>query len=77
MIITLPKRMELRDWADQVSYDLAQYIDIQRLDNDKAWQDWGVRFVGAPGLSGYNVPSPYGFDNWNDWADGLCKALQA
>jgi hypothetical protein len=28
-------------------------------------------------LSGYNVPTPYGFDNWQPWADSLCKALEA
>ena len=39
--------------------------------------DWAVQFVTATGLSGYNVPTPYGFDNWQPWADSLCKALQA
>lgn len=77
MIITLPKNIGLRDWADQVSYDLNPYIVVQRLDNDDAWQDWAVQFVTTTGLSGYNVPSPYAFFKWNDWADGLCKALQA
>jgi hypothetical protein len=28
-------------------------------------------------LSGYNVPTPYAFDDWQPWADSLCKALEA
>jgi hypothetical protein len=46
------------------------------MDEDE-WQDWAVQFVTATGLAGYNVPTPYAFFKWNDWADSLCKALQA
>jgi hypothetical protein len=75
--ITLPVGLELRDWADQITFDLDNQTTLSKLMDDDKWQDWAVQFVTATGLSGYNVPTPYAFFEWNDWADSLCKALQA
>ena len=75
--ITLPVGMELMDWADQITFDLDNQTSLSKLMNENEWQDWAVQFVTATGLSTYNVASPYGFDNWQLWADGLCKALEA
>jgi hypothetical protein len=75
--ITLPTNMELTDWADQITFDLDNQTSLSKLMDENAWQDWAVQFVTATGLAGYNVPSPYGFENWQPWADGLCKALEA
>ena len=75
--ITLPVGMELTDWADQITFDLDNQTALTKLLNEDEWQDWAVQFVTATGLSGYNVPTPYAFFQWNGWADSLCKALEA
>jgi hypothetical protein len=75
--ITLPVGIKLKDWADQITYDLDNQTTLSKLIDDTQWQDWAVQFVTAPGLSTYNVPNPYQFSDWNRWADGFCKALEA
>jgi len=75
--ITLPVNMGLMDWADQITFDLDNQTSLSKLLSEDDWQNWGVQFVTATGLAGYNVPTPYAFDNWQPWADALCKALQA
>ncbi len=75
--ITLPVGMKLTDWADQITFDLDNQTSLSKLQNEDKWQDWAVQFVTATGLAGYNVPTPYAFFEWNDWADSFCKALQA
>jgi len=75
--ITLPVGIGLMDWADQITFDLDNQTSLSKLTDEALWQDWAVQFVTSVGLSGYNVPSPYGFDDWNRWADALCKTLQA
>lgn len=75
--ITLPVNMALIDWADQITFDLDNQTSIAKLIDETDWQSWAVQFVTVPGLSGYNVPSPYSFDSWNNWADYFCKTLQA
>lgn len=75
--ITLPVGMELTDWADQITFDLDNQTALTKLLNEDEWQDWAVQFVTATGLSVYNVPTPYAFFQWTDWADSLCKALEA
>jgi hypothetical protein len=75
--ITLPVGMEHMDWADQITFDLDNQTSLSKLMNENEWQDWAVQFVTATGLSGYNVPTPYAFDDWQPWADSLCKALEA
>ena len=75
--ITLPVNIGLTDWADQITFDLDNQTTLSKLMDESAWQDWAVQFVTATGLSGYNVPSPYGFKEWQPWADSLCKALEA
>ena len=75
--VTFPVGIELQDWADQVSYDLAEYTVVQKLLDVEKWQDWAVLFVTSPGISQYNIPNPYDFDadDWKGWGMRLCNAL--
>ena len=75
--ITIPFGIGLMDWADQIVLDLENQTALIKLLDVNDWQDWAVQFVTAPGLSGYNVPNPYEFDDWQVWASGFCKAIQA
>ena len=74
MMITLPTGMELLDWASQVIIDLDAYGSFGRLDDPSRWQDWGMQFLNNTTI-GRNLPIPYGFADWKDWAERLCQCL--
>lgn len=73
MIITRPSGMMMRDWADQIVLDLDSYGSFGKL-NDENWQDWGVQFLNNSTL-GKNLPNPYAYENWAEWAERLCQIL--
>jgi hypothetical protein len=67
-VITQPAIMGLRDWADCIVLDLSTYGPISRLDDEDKWQDWGLQFCAISGLSQKNVPTPFAFTDWREWA---------
>ena len=70
----MPTGMELLDWASQVIIDLDAYGSFGRLDDPTRWQDWGVQFLNNTTI-GRNLPIPYGFTDWRDWAERFVGAL--
>lgn len=74
-MITRPTNMKLIDWADQICLDLDSSGSIGKLMDEDEWQNWGVQFLNNLALGG-NIPSPYAFKNWQDWADRFYQALQ-
>jgi hypothetical protein len=74
MIITLPTNMELLDWSSQVIIDLDAFGSFGRLEDPDQWQDWGVQFLNNTAIA-RNLPNPYGFNNWKEWAERLVGAL--
>lgn len=74
MIITLPTGMELMDWASQVIIELDAYGSFGRLDDPNRWQDWGMQFLNNTTI-GRNLPIPYGFTDWREWAERLVGSL--
>ena len=73
--VTLPTGLGLRDWADQIALDLDPYGAFGRLDFEDQWQDWGMQFINNTTLK-ENLPVPYNFENWRDWAERFCQALE-
>ena len=67
-MITQPAIMGLRDWADQVVMDLSTYGVLSRLDDETKWQEWGQQFCVISGLSQKNVPDPFAYTDWREWA---------
>lgn len=63
------------DWADQIVMDLDTFGPFGKLLNEKKWQDWGVQLLAPLSLSGFNVPSPYQYDDWQLWAQRVCGEL--
>lgn len=74
MIITRPTHMQLRDWGDCILQDLRDVgLFAPILDID--WQRWGAQFLNNATLGG-NIPNPYNFANWKEWAERFCEAVQ-
>jgi hypothetical protein len=69
--IVLPTGLSLKDWADQIVYDLDPYGSFEKLENEAFWQDWAARLLTNADLT-ENLPSPY---DWRDWAERFCQAI--
>ena len=74
-MITQPVIIGLRDWADQVVFDLSSYGPLIRLDDETKWQDWGLQFCFISGLSQKNVPNPHDFADWREWAQRFVQMV--
>lgn len=72
--ITLPVNIGLVDWADQITYDLDPYGSFGKLQSEMHWQDWAANLMNHVTVD-ENLPSPYQFDNWQDWAERFCQSL--
>ena len=72
--VTLPTRMDLVDWANQVAIDLDSYGSFGRLDDPDNWQNWAMQFFNNAAL-GRNFPNPYDFKDWQEWAERFVQTL--
>ena len=73
-VLTLPSYMSLQDWADQICLDLDTTGAIARLLDENAWQDWAIQFLNLLAL-GRDLPNPYNFADWREWAERFCQTL--
>ncbi len=74
MMIPQPMDMTLQQWTDAAVLALDNFDSIGRMFGED-WQDWGVRLMTPLSLSGLNLPDPYGFTDWREWAQRLCEEL--
>jgi hypothetical protein len=74
-VITQPSIMGLLDWSDQVVMDLSAYGALSRLDDEDKWQEWGRQFCVISGLSQKNVPDPFAYTDWRQWAEHFVGAV--
>lgn len=72
--IPLPTGLSLQDWADQAVFSLDSFGAFPKLSDDN-WQDWAACFHLNVGLSSKGLPSPYGYENWQLWAQRFCEVL--
>jgi hypothetical protein len=67
---------EVIQWADRMTGELGFFSDelsgsdpnYPRLDDAAEWQAWAVGVYGGVDALGQDVPDPYDYDDWKDWA---------
>ena len=67
---------EVIQWADIMTGHLGFFPDptngsdanFERLDDPAQWQDWAMGVFGGSDPLGQDVPDPYAYDNWKEWA---------
>lgn len=74
-LLTDPRYHSLREWADFTVFDLEDYGPIPQLVSEKEWQNWGAGLIGINGISQQNPPSPYQYDDWQEWAYRFYQVL--
>jgi hypothetical protein len=72
--LTLPAGLTLTEWADRVALDMDPYLSASKLLDETRWQDWAVQFLNSTSI-GRNLPNPYGFSDWREWADRFIGSL--
>lgn len=70
-----PRMMPLQYWADTVVFDLNQFGPIPQLVEESDWQRWAAGLISINGISQQNPPSPYDYDDWNEWAYRFYQVL--
>ena len=71
-MITQPIGLRLHEWADRVVQDVNTIATIGKLTDDD-WQSWAAQFL--LNNVGRNLPDPYGFADWQEWAQRLCGVI--
>ena len=67
------------EWADFMSGALGFFTDpetgadeqFERLDNPDNWQSWAMGVFGGVDALGQDVPDPYAYDDWREWAERM------
>ena len=70
---------DVRDWADFMTGALGFFADpicgsdsnYPRLDDASKWQEWASGVFGGVDALGQDVPDPYAYDDWKEWANRM------
>ena len=65
--------MQLQDWVDCACLDLSSYGVLGKLQGED-WQNWGAQLFTNSAI-GRNIPNPYAFADWFEWAERVCEAV--
>jgi len=50
-----------------------QQLEIPNEQTD--WQSWASGLLGIDTFAGRSIPSPYRFDNWDEWAEAMVNVM--
>ncbi len=67
------------EWADFMAGALGFFTDpvagsddqFERLDDPDKWQDWAAGVFGGVDALGQDVPDPFAYDDWREWAERM------
>lgn len=63
------------DWASSLR-QLRPDLEINpRVDDEKAWREWGNSLVQSQECQTINSPSTEGFKSWQEWAIAFIKSF--
>jgi len=69
-----PRHMEFEHWASLLCEQYAaQQLSIP--DNEAEWKSWAVGLLGIDVFTNQGIPSPYSYENWQDWASALLNVM--
>lgn len=68
--MVIPTFITLADWAASLIVDYPN-DGIPGLWDETKWQDWAATVLACPSFATCNAPTPYQYENWQDWAYGL------
>ncbi len=70
-----PLGMTAMEWTAASTINLERFGTLPALHKDEDWRGWGAVLSIFASLSGINIPNPYDFANWQEWAQRLNEVL--
>ena len=67
IVIPDPRNMEFEVWSTWTAF-LTGTVNVAPMVDEETWQLWAERFINATKLRKYNMPNPYQYQDWHDWA---------
>lgn len=69
-----PRYMQFSDWAALLCEQYAaQQLSVP--DGQVDWKSWAVGLLAIDIFTNQGVPSPYSFDEWQDWASAVVNVM--
>ena len=69
-----PRGHTFESWSSlMVEAYAAQQLVINATEDE--WKDWGARLMAVNLFEADSIPSPYAYDNWQDWAMALVNIV--
>lgn len=65
------------EWADDNYETFVEFGFLPKATTEAAWQDWGAALLLMRDLVVFNIPDPYQFTDWREWAIRLMQAVGA
>lgn len=72
-----PDGLTLTEWCDYTADNLWQLGPVPKLAREDEWQDWAATVLGTGTLRDINLPNPYTFTDWRDWADRFNQGIDS
>ncbi len=63
-----PRGLTLLQWADATILALEPTWGVGKLIDERSWQDWATQLYRAAPFVGRELPDPYQFTDWSEWA---------
>lgn len=63
-----PRNIDVQTWTDFSEFSLDQFTPPYRLDDPAQWQHWAMNLFGDADLIGQNIPDPFSYRRWQEWA---------
>jgi len=68
-----PNMISLMDWAASLQIDFPN-DDIPLLEREDAWFEWGDKLKMSDSFQ--NIPSTYGYNNYQDWMNEVYYIIE-
>jgi hypothetical protein len=71
----MPISINLPNWACSLKIDFPD-DNIPFLMSESAWKEWGNELLLSESFNRNDIPSPEGYDKWEEWALAVFFVMQ-
>lgn len=67
MILIRPYGLSLKEWCDR-TVGILQQLGFTAQLNGNDWRGWGLALMRSAVSNKGQIPNPYAFNDWQEWA---------
>lgn len=75
MIVVDPRRLTAQEWCDYTADNLSAIMPPMKVADDDDWQRFGAYVISNFKGQAVQVPDPYGFSSFEEWAVRFNQAI--